>query len=73
MNDEAGPLRHPDGSPVTVVDALVASGLAKSKGEARRLIVQGGVSVVTGDDETMEALLQSVTVTGKIAVRGQGT
>ncbi len=32
----------------TVVDALVLSGIAKSKGEARRLIEQGGVSV----DET---------------------
>ncbi len=32
----------------TVVDALVATGIAKSKGEARRLIEQGGVSV----DET---------------------
>jgi len=32
----------------TVVDAMVATGVAKSKGEARRLIEQGGVSV----DET---------------------
>ena len=32
----------------TVVDALVLAGIAKSKGEARRLIEQGGVSV----DET---------------------
>ena len=30
---------------LTVVDAMVASGVAKSKGEARRLIEQGGVSV----------------------------
>ena len=30
---------------VTVVDAMVAAGIAKSKGEARRLIEQGGVSV----------------------------
>ena len=29
----------------TVVDAMVATGVAKSKGEARRLIEQGGVSV----------------------------
>ena len=29
----------------TVVDAMVAAGVAKSKGEARRLIEQGGVSV----------------------------
>ena len=30
---------------VTVVDAMVAAGVAKSKGEARRLVEQGGVSV----------------------------
>ena len=30
---------------VTVVDAMVAAGIAKSKGEARRLIEQGGISV----------------------------
>ena len=35
----------------TVVDAMVAAGVAKSKGEARRLIEQGGVSV----DETKVA------------------
>ena len=29
----------------TVVDAMVAAGIAKSKGEARRLVEQGGVSV----------------------------
>ncbi len=33
---------------LTVVDAMVAAGVSKSKGEARRLIEQGGVSV----DET---------------------
>ena len=33
---------------ITVVDAMAAAGVAKSKGEARRLIEQGGVSV----DET---------------------
>ena len=30
---------------VTVVDAMVLAGVAKSKGEARRLIEQGGVAV----------------------------
>ena len=35
----------------TLVDAMVAAGVAKSKGEARRLIEQGGVSV----DETKVA------------------
>jgi tyrosyl-tRNA synthetase len=36
---------------VTVIDLLVLCGLAKSKGEARRLIQQGGVSV-DGDKVT---------------------
>lgn len=36
----------------TVVDAMVAAGIAKSKGEARRLIEQGGVSV--GDDKVTD-------------------
>ena len=30
---------------VSVIDMLVTSGLAKSKGEARRLIEQGGISI----------------------------
>ena len=56
------------------MDALVASGLAKSRGEARRLIEQGGVSLVTGDDATMETLLGSLPVTGTIVVQPcQGT
>ncbi len=36
----------------TVVDAMVAAGVAKSKGEARRLIEQGGVSV--GDSKVTD-------------------
>ncbi len=43
----------------TVVDAMVAAGVAKSKGEARRLIEQGGVSVdeskVTDPNEAIPA------------------
>lgn len=45
--------------PVAVVDALVGSGLARSKGEARRLIDGGGVSVgeakVSGWTATLDA------------------
>ncbi len=42
---EAGlPVRKVSGA-ATVVDAMVGAGIAKSKGEARRLIEQGGVSV----------------------------
>lgn len=42
---------------ITVIDAMVKAGLVKSKGEARRLITQGGVSVndnkVTAIDEVI--------------------
>jgi tyrosyl-tRNA synthetase len=42
-----------------VVDLLVAAGLAKSKGEARRLIEGGGISIgaekVTAIDAVMSA------------------
>lgn len=42
------------GFPIRLIEALVKSGLAKSNGEARRLIEQGGVkvegTVATGDD-----------------------
>ena len=37
----------------TVVDAMVAAGVCKSKGEARRLIEQGGVSV--NDEKVTDA------------------
>lgn len=42
---------------ITVIDLLVLSGLCKSKGEARRLIDQGGAMV---DGEKVEALFQTV-------------
>ena len=42
---------------VTVVDALVAAGIAKSKGEARRLIEQGGVSVDDSKITDVNALI----------------
>jgi tyrosyl-tRNA synthetase len=54
-------------SGLPIVDVLVLAGLAKSKGEARRLLEQGGVSlngetilgdrVVTGDDALYGALV----------------
>jgi len=44
-------------SPIVVTDAFVATGLAKSKGEARRLIKQGGAKIndekVVGEDATL--------------------
>ncbi len=43
---------------ITVVDAMVKAGIAKSKGEARRLIAQGGVSV---DDAKVTDAMQAIT------------
>jgi tyrosyl-tRNA synthetase len=43
--EEHAPITKIGVKPDTVVDALLASRLAKSKGEARRLITQGGVYV----------------------------
>ncbi len=46
-SEEDLPVREVKGA-ATVVDAMVGAGVAKSKGEARRLIEQGGVSVNDG-------------------------
>lgn len=46
-------------APINVVDLLAASGLTKSKGEARRLIQQGGVRL---DGEKMKSIEETVTV-----------
>ena len=46
-SEEDLPVREVKGA-ATVVDAMVGAGVAKSKGEARRLIEQGGVSVNEG-------------------------
>ena len=43
--------------PGTVVDALVASGLSKSKGEARRTVQQGGAYVNNRRQEGLETSL----------------
>ena len=37
---------RPDGKPLTILDVLVQSGLAKSRSEGKRLIKQGGVTVL---------------------------
>ena len=42
---------------ITVIDILVAASLAKSKGEARRLIEQGGITV---DDERVTDIAKAV-------------
>lgn len=43
---------------ITVIDAMVKAGLVKSKGEARRLITQGGVSV---NDNKVSAIDEVIT------------
>ena len=56
----------------TVVQALVATGLCSSAGEARRAIAQGGVSlnnvVVSNDDQTLEG----AALAGRAAVLRRG-
>jgi len=56
--EEHAPITKVGVKPDTVVDALLASRLAKSKGEARRLIKQGGVYVndrrVTDADQRLQ-------------------
>ena len=43
---------------ITVIDAMVKAGLVKSKGEARRLIAQGGVAV---DDNKVSSIDEVIT------------
>ena len=50
---------HPVAGSANIVDILSASGLTKSKGEARRLIQQGGVRLNGQKVETVE---ETVTV-----------
>ncbi len=45
--------------PAPVVDLLVASGLAKSKGEARRLIEGGGISIGSDKVATIDAVMSA--------------
>jgi len=55
--------------PVNVVDLLLAGGLAKSKGEARRLIEQGGVRLngekVASFEQMVEVEQEAVLQVGK--------
>jgi tyrosyl-tRNA synthetase len=48
-----------DGSGLALVDVVVDAGLAKSKGEARRLVTQGGVYVNDRQERDTEARLTS--------------
>ena len=57
------PVKEVDASVETVMDVMVATGLTKSKGEARRLIEGGGVSIndkkLTPDDFNLSSELKS--------------
>lgn len=44
---------------ITVIDAMVKAGLVKSKGEARRLITQGGVSVNDNKISSIDEVITS--------------
>jgi tyrosyl-tRNA synthetase len=55
---EHAPTTKIDVKPDTVVDALIKSGLAQSKSEARRLIKQGGVYVNNGRVTDVDQKLQ---------------
>ncbi len=54
--------------PTAVVDALVASGLCKSKSDARRAIEQGGIYV---DEQRVTDLAHTLTAGGYVLQRGK--
>ena len=51
---------------IDIVDLLVETGLASSKGEARRLVEQGGVSI---DDRVLENWNEEVDIRDGVVVR----
>ena len=53
-------------SPMNIVDLMVATGLCTSKGEARRLIEQGGVSV---DDKKITSLSEVIDIKDKVIIK----
>jgi tyrosyl-tRNA synthetase len=61
--------QHTLAAPTSIIDVMVAAELAKSKGEARRLIDGGGVRVnrekVTGYDLLLEPGSEAVVQVGK--------
>ena len=54
------------GSEMSVVEILLTSGLVSSKGEARRLIEQGGVRV---DDQRVESIDTTLTTSGSYLIQ----
>ena len=54
---------------MNIVDLLVTCGLAKSKGDARRLIQQGGITVNDNKVETIELVLDPDTLSAGVKIR----
>jgi tyrosyl-tRNA synthetase len=50
---------------LSIIDALVEAGLAKSKGEARRIITQGGAYINNRRVENVETMLDSTHLAGE--------
>jgi tyrosyl-tRNA synthetase len=53
------------GTGLPIIDALVEAGLAKSKGEARRTVTQGGAYVNNRRIESVDAMLDSTHLAGE--------
>ena len=54
---------------ITVIDAMVKAGLVKSKGEARRLITQGGVSVNDNKVSSIDEVITSVDAAQGVVIK----
>ncbi|HIU67514.1 MAG TPA: tyrosine--tRNA ligase [Candidatus Caccomorpha excrementavium] len=54
---------------MNIVDLLVTCGLAKSKGDARRLIQQGGITVNDNKVETIDLVLDPDTLSAGVKIR----
>ena len=54
---------------MNIVDLLVTCGLAKSKGDARRLIQQGGITVTDNKVETIDLVLDPDTLSAGVKIR----
>jgi tyrosyl-tRNA synthetase len=57
---------------MSIIDALIASGLSKSKGDARRLIEGGGVSVSGATVDSVDATLSESQFAGGVALLRKG-
>jgi tyrosyl-tRNA synthetase len=57
------------GGALTVIDALLITGIAKSKGEARRLIEQGGVEVSDKRVASIAEVIDEAALTSGVVIR----